>query len=85
MGRALAKLLRENRFGRYAFFLDKSIDLCGSVNMWECTAEIVMALTRSNAFSAFSLTNGLAITGIFCEAGMWPAWLLRRYGTDMIA
>lgn len=34
--------------------------------------------TRSKVFFARSLTNGLAMTGILSEAGMWPVALLRR-------
>lgn len=38
--------------------------------------------TMSKVFAARSLTKGLAMTGMRCEAVRWPFWLLMR-SSDM--
>jgi hypothetical protein len=40
--------------------------------------------TISRVFAARSLTNGLAIAGMRCDALIWPFWLLTR-SSDMLS
>jgi hypothetical protein len=71
-----------------ALFLDELLDLSHQLallNTFPIIANVNgQSRTISSVFAALSLTKGLAIGGMRCEALMWPLWLLTRSSDILI-
>jgi hypothetical protein len=67
--------LQDDAIGGDTFFFDKLLDLLDAAVSDQSVECRIEELTRSMYLSAFSLTKGLAIWGIFCEALSWPSAL----------